>query len=374
MTNISKISPDQLLNSDEAELPKCREDKDIIEYMKIIFDDYERLINRLDVTDPIACEIYKNKGLIRSTAKRIIDTISLHREGAPHLAYSTFAEIASDLDEFFENISTLPIGSNASPKMFRIRLGNMRNYKRADMFHIPYDKRFLVSTQRYSIPGLPAVYLSGSIWCCWEEMNRPAFSEIHVSEFRPATDQTYTLLDFGYRPAVVASIAREYNPTFPSADKAMKMISSYAICWPLIAACSLIARDKRDEENCNFVHEYIIPQLLLQWVKNNREWDGIRYFSTKVSQYIDNPNAAANFVFPSVSHHKFSGYCDELSKKFTLTPPVPWSLLVAIGNFYTIPSYANWKMPVAEGVNVSYMQTDFLKAEAHLSDMPFEPI
>lgn len=46
------------------------------------------------------------------------------------------------------------------------------HYSKDEMFHIPYDKRSLVGNQRYSVTGLPCLYLGGSSYICWEEIGR----------------------------------------------------------------------------------------------------------------------------------------------------------------------------------------------------------
>ncbi|MFW1494652.1 hypothetical protein ACEV9S_24505, partial [Vibrio parahaemolyticus] len=48
--------------------------------------------------------------------------------------------------------------------------------------------------------------------------------------------------------------------------------------WPLIAACSIRVKNPSD----NFKPEYIIPQLLLQWARDYKSIDGIRYTSTHI--------------------------------------------------------------------------------------------
>lgn len=48
--------------------------------------------------------------------------------------------------------------------------------------------------------------------------------------------------------------------------------------WPLIAACSIKVKHRED----SFKPEYIVPQLLLQWIRNNQEIDGIRFSSTHI--------------------------------------------------------------------------------------------
>ena len=41
-----------------------------------------------------------------------------------------------------------------------------------EMYHIPFNKRYLIGNERYSLTGFPTFYLSSSIYSCWEECNR----------------------------------------------------------------------------------------------------------------------------------------------------------------------------------------------------------
>lgn len=43
------------------------------------------------------------------------------------------------------------------------------HFSKDEMFHIPYEKRNLVGNQRFSLSGLPCLYLGGSSYICWEE-------------------------------------------------------------------------------------------------------------------------------------------------------------------------------------------------------------
>ena len=68
--------------------------------------------------------------------------------------------------------------------------------------------------------------------------------------------------------------------------------TAYLLWYPLIASCSYIRVNKKDP----FAAEYIIPQLLMQWVRNEmcskqnngcEKLVGIRYFScSSVDEYI----------------------------------------------------------------------------------------
>ena len=57
------------------------------------------------------------------------------------------------------------------------------HFTKDEMFHIPYDKRNLVGNQRYSLFGLPCLYLGGSSYICWEELGRKDFSTTNYSGY-----------------------------------------------------------------------------------------------------------------------------------------------------------------------------------------------
>lgn len=55
---------------------------------------------------------------------------------------------------------------------FKARIGNA-NFSKKDMLHIPFNKRELIKTQRFSISGVPCLYLGTTSYVCWLEMNKP---------------------------------------------------------------------------------------------------------------------------------------------------------------------------------------------------------
>ena len=61
------------------------------------------------------------------------------------------------------------------------------------MFHIPFNKRGKVETQRYSAPGYPCLYLGSSVNACWEELGQPRFDDMMVSRF--VVKEAFPVLD-----------------------------------------------------------------------------------------------------------------------------------------------------------------------------------
>lgn len=165
-------------------------------------------------------------------------------------------------------------------------------------FHIPFEKRGLVKTQRFSIPGFPSLYLGSSVYLCWEELNRPNINEFQA--VRLTTKSSLKVIDLS-PPKLVNNLP----------DDLYKCL----IIWPLVMACSVKVRNHED----TFKPEYIIPQLLLQWVRENEAIDGISYQTTHMNfknSLVD--GEFVNTVLP-VKDNKSRGLCDHLKAKFEMT-------------------------------------------------------
>ena len=61
-----------------------------------------------------------------------------------------------------------------------------------------------------------------------------------------------------------------------------KYLLKYIYTYPLRAACSVVVQ----HHGARFIEEYIISQLLLQWVRNDEDFDGIRYESCSDSDEV----------------------------------------------------------------------------------------
>lgn len=67
-------------------------------------------------------------------------------------------------------------------QFFRARLSeNVVEFSSEDMLHIPFNKRHIVKSERFSIPGLPCLYLGNSSYACWVEMGCPADHRFNVA-------------------------------------------------------------------------------------------------------------------------------------------------------------------------------------------------
>lgn len=260
--------------------------------------------------------------------------------------------------------------------LYRIRVGSLADYRRADIFHIPFEKRQIVSPQRYSILGLPSLYLGGSVWVCWEEMNRPAFEQIQVSRFKAVPMSNVRVLDFAYRPAVMARFATFLQSDLHKVTDNAEFILSYAMCWPLLADCSIRVRYPDNP----FVPEYVVPQLLLQWIRDESHFEGIRYFSMRIAQHEDGldaeqiqaaASAAANYAFPTVRKAS-TGHCKQLSSQFELSMPMAWPVIQNVQMITLDPESGppRWILRLHENSKILYLNTSFYSCERKINSLP----
>ncbi len=260
------------------------------------------------------------KGKVRTLATRNLSRIekccrglgkAIRRalDGRLPQAYDDFCEamspISSTLDRHAKRRVTIDSIDKPFGPLFRLRITDTPVISREDIFHIPFDKRYRVTPQRYSISGLPCLYLAGSIYTCWEELGRPPFHKIQAAAIWVTPGHSLNCIDFAYRPELLARVIMPdgsiHKGTYeilevPSASSPEAYLCSRIVLWPLLASCSVVVKH-RDEP---YKPEYVVPQLLLQWIANRPKWDGIAFFSTHVRPVAQGqPLALCNFVFPT---------------------------------------------------------------------------
>ncbi|NHM29917.1 hypothetical protein [Neobacillus terrae] len=300
---------------------------------------------------------------IKMVSLAVSSAVEEYFKGNPALAYENFRQV---LDSIESELTGLNVVKNPST-FFRLRennQGHSHSFSRGEMFHIPFELRSMVSTQRFSIPGLPSIYLGSTLYVCWEEMNRPNLKNLNCSLYK--STEGLTLIDLGIPPLYVAKYSYHLLEGEANKKKVEELLKTYFILWPLIAASSVKVNNKHHP----FKPEYIIPQLLLQFVTNEKEILGIRYLSVNTSNSVNNFPLHHNFVFP-VKTVAEKGHCKILNDYFELTPGIPWQVF-EIHNSLGLPSGEtnNHVMELAiEGMPpIQYGRTDFGKFERLLEE------
>ena len=180
-------------------------------------------------------------------------------------------------------------------EFYRIRIIDNKSglIKANGMFHIPFEKRYLVSPQRFSINGFPCLYAGDSILVSWLEMGEPNLENFCVSRLELNNKDNDIILDLRWPSFsnLMQEINDDENKDKP--DYVLNLIEACLINWPLIIACSL----KVQHPQAPFKPEYVIPQLVLMSMMRDESFIGCAYTSTKINSEFIWETKYTNFVF-----------------------------------------------------------------------------
>lgn len=158
-----------------------------------------------------------------------------------------------------------------------------KEYKAKDMLHLPKELRGKTGNYRFSIPGVPSLYLGNSSYSCWLELGRPSEREFNVSP---------VVLDGKQRIFNLAVMMRNLSYLNECEEKRVH-------CW-LKLVCFMIATSYVVEEKDRvFKSEYIVSQSIMLACKD-LGMDGVAYFSKRVEDEI--------FAYPAVNLALFAEY------------------------------------------------------------------
>ena len=144
-------------------------------------------------------------------------------------------------------------------------------FERKEMLHIPFDMRGRVSSTRFSIPGLPCLYLATTSYCCWLELKTPTDYQFNVSSVR--VNQERKILNL-----TMTADLFEHIVMLTETDKLANRYTIEALkLWILSYASSF----KIDADKRSFKEEYIITQLIIL-VSKDLALDGVSYYSKQV--------------------------------------------------------------------------------------------
>ena len=278
-------------------------------------DDYKAFLNDYLLLYIEILNKHKVNSRITNRVARFNKYIGLifseYYNGRHNMAYELFKEALNtciDIDIFTRSISNNSV-------FYRGRKHKEKKFSKKEMFHIPFEKRFKVSTERYSYPGLPCLYLGSSQEVCATELGEE-ISNLTIARFIYHKNQNdYKMLDLTSLLFDFFSGAYE--------NEAEKFLANL----PLILICSTYTLYDNEEE-VKFKNEYILPQLLLEYIINESIFKdcaviGVKYFSVKEDfiQYFLKGDFYAmqkicNYVFPTQGTKNNTGHCSRLENMF----------------------------------------------------------
>lgn len=327
--NISDEAFRSIFEDNRFDLPRRWDGKDFLKTLETLFSDYESRIT------PPARET------VTDICSRLLEVVRIYFKGSPSGAYGAFRRVM----DLLWHTPLLVEADELERPLFRLAcVGDNAMYDRKRIFHTPYTLRAKVSTSRYSIAGHPSLYLGTSLPLCQEELHlAPQDFAIAAAYHFQQKSMVLKILDLGIKPGDFLEGDTRGNTkkkrVLSSSTKWKSSIrSSYIFWYPLIAVCSFIRVNKKDP----FAAEYIIPQLLMQWVQNQMlaKWGrfdltancnsymprtdadliGIRYFSCASKRASD---MGFDYVFPASGTQidANTAYCRYLNSAFRMTEP-----------------------------------------------------
>ncbi|MDD4591190.1 MAG: hypothetical protein PHG06_12315 [Parabacteroides sp.] len=238
-------------------------------------------------------------------------------------------QINTEKQTFYPSFHTTP-----GNRFFRLRPVEHESYniqQNADeLFHIPLSKRANSNNERFSLAGFPSLYLSTMLPLAWQECGYPQkyyFSEYqYIKSYDPTFerrlyDKELRFLSL-YSPDEINNwgISVKYS----NFDLWLVVVTKYLKTYPLILACSFVNQSGK----VPYKQEYIIPQMLMQWIlRNNSTVQGISYFTCIDTSMWPSQWCSYNIVIPAVKPYDDNTYSKTLRDKFCWTVP----------RFFTVP-------------------------------------
>ncbi|WP_207733703.1 hypothetical protein [Clostridium celatum] len=215
-----------------------------------------------------------------------------------------------------------------------------------DMFHIPFNKRFLIGNQRYSLTGQPLLYFSTSPYGAYKELG--TYNDLRISSFMLKDNHKLNIFENEnkFEQLIIENV--DFNSDFEKfTDNLLNEMINYDIIHDknqliqmfylliLSSCCSFPKRNvTKDFKDTKFIEEYVLPQVLTIVLKEKSDCHGIKYTSTKsyVDFFKDEENEIrtilySNYcIFTNYKYHDKTKLKDvydrDLYKKFIISNPI----------------------------------------------------
>jgi hypothetical protein len=312
-----------ILKSSAFELPKARRAQDFDRMLEATFADYFKHLGEFD--GPLAESIAARKNRIEMLAASIVDAWYRGSEGKIDPALTCLDTGLAAVQK--ELASTSRRLSKMLPMQCWYRIAAWEGVStREHMFHTPFE--LPQRSYRFSTPATPSLYLANSVYLCWLECGRPRFERCFVARFEidttgfeplniPANSNAYiTPLDYFGIPGLDVD-ARQVMSS-PYIQDVTSELAEYLTIWPLLAAVTV----RKEARASDRPPEYVIPQLLMLWVRKGYSHIGIRYFTSKSDRSTNSQDWPIDLALPARTR-KALGYCDFLRTRARWTEPQP---------------------------------------------------
>ena len=240
-------------------------------------------------------------GVVEKLTDELRKTVNEYLNGKIVSAYSTFKDAIEPIKEI------LPVKTVQEGTFYRMRAYAGITDKK-EFYHLPFDKIHLSRSERFSIEGYPCLYLGYSKRVC----------EVEIS--------SGSLAKFVLRKSLTHILDLTLGQG--NGKKDISEIDLVKV-YPLIASCYIVPfYSTIQEKECRpdksfFREEYIIPQLLTLYLKEEGIANGIIYYSVKDSNLDLQGKGEKDFrnlvLFTNRGKMLDDVYDNELIDKFIIT-------------------------------------------------------
>lgn len=260
---------------------------------------------------------------LKDVSNRVIDISRKHHEGfiksAYDVAYALFDMLAPQFLSQFSWNQKDGWFYRIRPGDFRIKNPSESIGKKKELFHIKDDLRNFISGYRYSVSGFPCLYLSSGRELAWFECGMPRKFSYCIMAISEGSENALRLIDFSQRPVELLSNIHVWlanaskNQDKDEINRIYEYFVNYIITYPVAAACSLKVKSRGSK----FIEEYVIPQLLMQWIRETDFFDGVRYKSSFYSNLVGGMGAIN--IALSVERFREDGLCEKLTSRIEIS-------------------------------------------------------
>ena len=267
------------------------------------YSDLKKRYNLLKVNAKTANADNESISIIDSYTNRVLKALRHYYKGHISTTHSIIKKIVKETAVNRLALARL-YSSDAFPgektkelQFFRARINNQAiPYEAKDMLHLPFNMRGKTGNYRFSLPGIPSLYLGNTSYACWLELGRPTEHDFVVSPV--VLDGTQNIFNL-----VVSNREYYYLNDFEP-DKVH--------CWLKLMILMIASSYVIEEEGRTFKSEYIISQSIML-ACNELGYDGVAYYSKRVEDQVF-AQAAINLALFSVYEYnkEYAKICEHI--------------------------------------------------------------
>lgn len=241
-------------------------------------------------------------------------------------------------------------------QLFRARLSNDAiPYKAKDMLHLPLSMRGKTGNYRFSIPGIPSIYLGNTSYACWIELGCPPEYKFNVSP---------VVIDGNQKIFNLAVMTRNWGNLNELDEKKVH-------CWLKLIVLMMATSYTVKETDRIFKSEYLISQSIMLACKE-LGYDGVAYFSKRVSDEIF---ALASINVALFAPYKYGKKYSEICEHIKIDDAFNFSMYKQLGYLYRNCRYPLRLSTTGLIVNIGeyredrqfkYSETEFYKFDEFL--------